>query len=145
VDFGKKTLIFCDTIEIGKAISRELGVPYIYGQATNRLHEIEENKVVCVSRVADLGVSIKDLQRIVEVDFLFGSRQQELQRTGRLAHRTPRAARHHHDRRRDAEVRQPALGAPGEGVHGQGRGMRFVARLPNLRGRLMVRAMARVG
>jgi len=86
VDFGKKTLIFCDTIEIGKAISRELGIPYIYGESTNRLREIEENKVVCVSRVADLGVSIKDLQRVIEVDFLFGSRQQELQRTGRLLH-----------------------------------------------------------
>ena len=36
--------------------------------------------------MADLGVSVKDLQRIIEVDFLFGSRQQELQRTGRLLH-----------------------------------------------------------
>lgn len=86
VDFSKKTLIFCDTIEIGKAVSRELKVPYIYGETSNRLREIEENKVVCVSRVADLGVSIKDLQRVIEVDFLFGSRQQELQRTGRLLH-----------------------------------------------------------
>jgi DNA excision repair protein ERCC-3 len=86
VDFSKKTLIFCDTIEIGKAISRELGIPYIFGESTNRLREIEEHKVVCVSRVADLGVSIKDLQRVIEVDFLFGSRQQELQRTGRLMH-----------------------------------------------------------
>jgi DNA excision repair protein ERCC-3 len=86
VDFSKKTLIFCDTIDVGKSISRELGIPYIYGETTNRLREIEENKVVCVSRVMDLGVSIKDLRRIVEVDFLFGSRQQELQRTGRLMH-----------------------------------------------------------
>lgn len=86
LDPSKKTLIFCDTIEIGKSISRELGVPYIYGETTNRLREIEENKVVCVSRVADLGVSIKDLRRVIEVDFLFGSRQQELQRTGRLLH-----------------------------------------------------------
>jgi DNA excision repair protein ERCC-3 len=86
LDYSKKTLIFCDTIEIGKAISRDLGVPYIYGETSNRLREIEENKVVCVSRVADLGVSIKDLRRVIEVDFLFGSRQQELQRTGRLMH-----------------------------------------------------------
>ena len=35
---------------------------------------------------ATLGVSVKDLQRIIEVDSLFGSRQQELQRTGRLLH-----------------------------------------------------------
>ncbi len=86
VDMSKKTLIFCDTIRLGKSIAQELGVPYIFGQTDNRLEEIAANRVVAVSRVADLGVSIKDLQRIVEVDFLFGSRQQELQRTGRLMH-----------------------------------------------------------
>lgn len=86
VDMRKKTLIFCDTIDLGKRISSELGIPYIYGLTTNRLNEIETNKVVAISRVGDLGISIKDLQRIIEVDFLFGSRQQELQRTGRLMH-----------------------------------------------------------
>ncbi len=86
VDMSKKTLIFCDTIELGKSISRELGVPYVYGQTTNRMLEIESNTVTCVSRVADLGISVRDLKRVIEVDFLFGSRQQELQRTGRLMH-----------------------------------------------------------
>lgn len=86
LDMSKKTFIFCDTIELGKQIGREFNIPYIYGETTNRLQEIAENKVVAVSRVADLGVSVKDLQRIIEVDFLFGSRQQELQRTGRLMH-----------------------------------------------------------
>jgi len=82
----KKTFIFCDTIELGKRIANQFGIPYIYGQTINRLEEIQNNRVVVVSRVADLGVSVKDLQRIIEVDFLFGSRQQELQRTGRLLH-----------------------------------------------------------
>jgi DNA excision repair protein ERCC-3 len=86
LDFSKKTLIFCDTIELGKQIAREFGILYVFGETNNRLQAIAENKVVCVSRVADLGVSVKDLQRIIEVDFLFGSRQQELQRTGRLLH-----------------------------------------------------------
>ncbi|MCK9578724.1 DEAD/DEAH box helicase family protein [bacterium] len=86
LDRDKKTLIFCDTIEIGKHIAKKFDIPYIYGQTNNRLQEIQDNKVVAVSRVMDLGISIKDLQRIIEVDFLFGSRQQELQRTGRLMH-----------------------------------------------------------
>lgn len=86
LDRKKKTMIFCDTIALGKEISKRLEVPYIYGESTDRLSQIAEHKVIAVSRVADLGVSVKDLQRIIEIDFLFGSRQQELQRTGRLMH-----------------------------------------------------------
>ena len=93
VDFNKKTLIYCDTIELGKKIANQYNIPYIYGQTSNRLDEIENNRVLVVSRVMDLGVSIKDLQRIIEVDFLFGSRGQELQRTGRLMH-SENAERH---------------------------------------------------
>lgn len=93
IDPKKKTIIFCDTIQIGKEIARRFGIPYIYGDTNNRLAEIAEHKVVCISRVGDLGVSIKDLQRIIEVDFLFGSRQQELQRSGRLLH-SEKAERH---------------------------------------------------
>ncbi len=94
LDRDKKTFIFCDTIELGKKIAREFDIPFIYGQTDNRLQEIQENKVSVVSRVMDLGVSIKDLQRIIEVDFLFGSRQQELQRTGRLMHSEKTGLRH---------------------------------------------------
>lgn len=86
VDFKKKTLIYCDTIELGKKIANQFNIPYIYGQTSHRLDEVKDNKVLVVSRVMDLGVSIKDLQRIIEVDFLYGSRGQELQRTGRLMH-----------------------------------------------------------
>lgn len=86
VDTSKKTLVFCDTIELGKKAAALLGVPYIYGESSDRLGSVRDNKVLVVSRVMDLGVSIKDLQRIVEIDFLYGSRQQEIQRTGRLLH-----------------------------------------------------------
>ena len=41
----------------------------------------------------DLGVSLDDLEYVIEADFLYGSRQQEVQRTGRLFHST-KSARH---------------------------------------------------
>jgi len=89
-----KTFIFCDTIELGKRIANSLDVPFIFGETGQRLDLIKENKVLVVSRVMDLGVSIKDLKHIIEVDFLFGSRQQELQRTGRLMHSLEKNVRH---------------------------------------------------
>lgn len=94
VDLKKKTLVFCDGIELGKKIAGELNVPFIYGDTPDRLELLEKNRVVVCSRVLDLGVSIKDLQHIIEVDFLFGSRQQELQRTGRLMHSNEKDVRH---------------------------------------------------
>lgn len=83
---GKKTLIFCDSIELGKKLSTTLSLPFIHGESVDRLATMHDNEAVIVSRVADEGVSIKDLQRIIEVDFHGGSRRQELQRTGRLMH-----------------------------------------------------------
>ena len=47
---------------------------------------MRDNQVCVVSRVADEGVSIDNLQRLIEVDFLYGSRAQSTQRTGRLMH-----------------------------------------------------------
>lgn len=41
-----------------------------------------------MSRVGDEGVSLPDIRRVIEVDFLFGSRRQEAQRLGRLFHGT---------------------------------------------------------
>lgn len=85
-DPKKKTMIFCDTISLGKQIGNRFSIPYIYGQTENRMEKIQEHNAVCISRVGDLGISVKNLQRIIEIDFLFGSRQQELQRSGRLLH-----------------------------------------------------------
>lgn len=90
----KKTLIFCDTIELGKRLALLLEVPFIHGATDNRLELIENNQVLVASRVLDVGVSIKNLNHIIEIDFLFGSRQQELQRTGRLMHSDEKDVRH---------------------------------------------------
>lgn len=82
----KKTFIFCDSIDLGKEIGRRFDIPYVCGDSTNRMQTIEENQVVAISRVGDEGVSAKDLEQVIEIDFLGGSRRQELQRTGRLMH-----------------------------------------------------------
>jgi len=82
----KKTIIFCDSIQLGNRVSKDLGVPFVHGQTSKRLEIINESDVSIVSRVGDEGISIPELQRIIEIDFLFGSRRQEGQRLGRLFH-----------------------------------------------------------
>jgi DNA excision repair protein ERCC-3 len=81
-----RTLIFCDSLDLGAQISRELEVPFIHGESRNRLSTISQNRVSVISRVGDEGIDITDLQNVIEFDFLFGSRRQELQRYGRLLH-----------------------------------------------------------
>lgn len=91
----KKTIIFCDSIELGRQIATKLKVPHVYGETSNRVNIIQDNMVTVVSRVGDLGLSIDNLERIIEVDFLYGSRQQELQRLGRLMHSNKKDLLHH--------------------------------------------------
>ena len=81
-----KTLIFCDSLVLGKRLSAEFDVPFVFGASTKRLETIRRNPIVIVSRVGDEGISLHDVERIIEVDFLFGSRRQEVQRLGRLLH-----------------------------------------------------------
>ena len=81
-----KTIIFCDSIKLGKQISSRFGIPFVYGETKNRLQIIKESDVVVVSRVGDEGISVGDIERVIEVAFLFGSRMQESQRFGRLMH-----------------------------------------------------------
>jgi len=86
LQIDKKTLIFCDSIQKGKRLSRDLGIPFVYGQTSKRLEIINESDVCIVSRVGDEGLSIGKIQRVIEIDFLYGSRRQEGQRLGRLFH-----------------------------------------------------------
>ena len=82
----KKTIIFCDSIKFGNEISKRFEIPFVSGESTKRIEVIEEAEVCVVSRVGDEGLSVKDIERIIEIDFLFGSRRQEGQRLGRLFH-----------------------------------------------------------
>jgi len=83
-----KTIIFCDSIEFGERIAKVFSLPFVYGATTGRMDIIREADVSVVSRVGDEGISIPELERVIEVSFLFGSRMQESQRFGRLMHST---------------------------------------------------------
>jgi len=82
----KKTIIFCDGIQLGNRLSKKFDIPFVSGSTTKRLEIINQSSVSIVSRVGDEGLSIPEIQRVIEVDFLFGSRRQEGQRLGRLFH-----------------------------------------------------------
>lgn len=81
-----KTLLFVDKIDIGNRLANLLGVPFIHGATRNRIEIAKESKVFIASRVMEMGVSLKELEHIIEVDFLFGSKREQIQRTGRLFH-----------------------------------------------------------
>lgn len=81
-----KTMVFCDSIQWGNTLSKKFEIPFVHGQSSKRLEVIKNSQATIVSRVGDEGVSIKELERVIEIDFLFGSRRQESQRMGRVFH-----------------------------------------------------------
>jgi len=81
-----KTLIFCDSIDMGKTTSKTFDIPHIYGQTKDRMKKLKDSGACVVSRVGDEGVSLPDIQRVIEINWLHGSRRQELQRFTRLLH-----------------------------------------------------------
>jgi DNA excision repair protein ERCC-3 len=81
-----RVMIFCDGIERGAQLANRLGCPHIHGESGRRLETMTTNRVFVVSRVGDEGVSLPDLKKVIEVDFLGASRRQEGQRVGRLMH-----------------------------------------------------------
>jgi len=81
-----KTLIFCDSIEFGQRIAKAFNIPFVFSETKKRMEIIRNADICVVSRVGDEGISIPDIERSIEVSFLFGSRMQESQRFGRLMH-----------------------------------------------------------
>lgn len=90
-----RTVIFCDSIKLGKRLANEYGLIFVHGETTRRLEKIRENERVIVSRVGDEGLSLPDIDTIIEVDFLYGSRMQQSQRAGRLLHSKREATTHY--------------------------------------------------
>lgn len=93
-DPNERTLIFVELIKTGERISEMLQIPFIQGKTKNRIEIIKNNRSIIASRTLDLGISISDLQRIIEVGFQKGSRRQEAQRGGRLFHSDERGKTH---------------------------------------------------
>lgn len=85
-DLGK-TMIFSDSLDLGDTIARKYGLEWINGSTRRRIETIRKNERIVISRVGDEGLSIPELDTIIEIDFMGGSRMQALQRVGRLSHR----------------------------------------------------------
>jgi DNA excision repair protein ERCC-3 len=83
---GGRTLIFCDGLTLGQRLADRLHTIFISGASKSRLRLLRQSEVAVISRVGDEGLSLGTLKRVIEFDFLFGSRRQELQRLGRLFH-----------------------------------------------------------
>jgi len=82
-----KILIYSDYIETGKEISKKFGIPFVHGGTKGRrLETFLFHDVVACSRIGDEGISLPELDCVIEVEFLFGSRRQSSQRVGRLFH-----------------------------------------------------------
>lgn len=83
-----KTIVFCDSLDRGQQLADRVGAPFVHGDTpkTDRMDIFREHRVVISSRVGDEGVSLPDLDRVIEHDFHGGSRRQEAQRYGRLMH-----------------------------------------------------------
>lgn len=89
-----KTIIFCDSLDYGEQLSKRFEIPFVYSATRDRLDIIRESDACVVSRVGDMGISLRDIERVIEVAFLFGSRMQESQRFGRLMHSTKENTQH---------------------------------------------------
>lgn len=82
----KKYIVFSDSIEMGKLASKRFDIPFVYGDTKQRLEKILDNLQTVVSRIGDEGVSLPDIEQVIEISWLHGSRRQELQRFTRLLH-----------------------------------------------------------
>jgi len=89
-----KTIVFCDYLEFGEEIAQMFSLPFVHGGTRNRLEIIRNSQVCVVSRVGDEGLSLPDIERVIEVAFLAGSRMQESQRFGRLMHASKEEPEH---------------------------------------------------
>lgn len=83
-----KTLIYCFSVQEGKSLSREFSIPFVYGDTPvkERLEIIKNSHQTIVSSAMGEGISVRNIQRTMTYNFLFGSRQEETQFFGRLLH-----------------------------------------------------------
>jgi len=84
----KKTLIYCFSIDTGKSLSKEFDIPFVYGDTPvkERLQIVKNSNHTIVSSAMGEGISLRDIERTITYNFLFGSRMEETQFFGRLLH-----------------------------------------------------------
>ena len=92
---GKRTLFYSYHLDIGRSLASMLSLPFIEAATDDRLEIMRNNRSFVASSVFGEGVHIEDLDRIIEIDFHYGSRQEELQLSGRLMHSKQQRKKHH--------------------------------------------------
>jgi hypothetical protein len=82
----RKTIIFVFLLDEGRKLSEIFDIPFISGETKDRMKIAKESTSFIASRVMELGISLKDLEQVIEFGFFKGSRSGEVQVTGRLMH-----------------------------------------------------------
>ncbi|TXG79094.1 MAG: hypothetical protein E6R14_11715 [Thermomicrobiales bacterium] len=83
---NRRAIVFCEALADGREMERRYGMPFVYSETREPLRMISAHPRVAMSRVGDAGVDVPDLEVVVDLSFLGGSRAQSLQRFGRLLH-----------------------------------------------------------
>lgn len=90
----ERTLFFVYRLDVGSKLAAMFNIPFYSGESGSHLDEVLKNHSFVASKRYEHGVSIKDLEHIIEVDFQFGGRQEEMQRSGRLLHSESKDKKH---------------------------------------------------
>ena len=83
---SRRTLFFVYRLAVGERLAKMFDLEFISGKTRNSLDVVNEAYSFVASKKLEHGLSVKDLEHIIEVDFQFGGRQEQTQRTGRLMH-----------------------------------------------------------
>jgi DNA excision repair protein ERCC-3 len=83
---SRRTLFFVYRLAVGERLASMFGLRFISGETKNSLDVVHSSFSFVASKKLEHGLSVKDLEHIIEVDFQFGGRQEQTQRTGRLMH-----------------------------------------------------------
>jgi DNA excision repair protein ERCC-3 len=68
----RRTIIFSDSIQVGETIKAKFKIPFVNGLTEGNMETINANRTVVVSRVGDEGMSLPDIERVIEVSWLGG-------------------------------------------------------------------------
>jgi superfamily II DNA or RNA helicase len=82
---------------LGEQASKSTRLPFLYGEhpLSKRIEAVNKYHSFICSRIFDEGMDIPNIKNIIEIDFLGGSRRQQLQRVGRLMHSLIEGSQYH--------------------------------------------------
>lgn len=87
-----KNLILCDSLDRGDQLFKDLNVPFVHAGTTDRMETFKNNGVVIGSRVADEGLSLRELDVVIEYDFQAAPGGRRRSATGEYSTVTARAS-----------------------------------------------------